>query len=151
MGTERRRRDAEFYATRTAWHWGEGMCGSAGGWVYAVQEDRTPLVKIGLSIHHDVQPRVKALPGQFGVSLTLVGTVYIAQWAAKVERYLPWMLRSSRIQGEWFYLYMNQATLDRLTAQAISAVRQHEQCEQAKHAHALRRIAAKRRQEGWTC
>jgi len=145
-----RRRDTEFYASMAAWSWGEGLGGNEAGWIYAVQEDETPLVKIGYSKHYDVQCRVKALSRQFKVPLTLVAAVHIRQWVVKVERYIHWTLRASRIEGEWFYLDINQAILDNLAEQAMLEVSKHAKDKQVKYRHALARLAAQRKREGWT-
>jgi hypothetical protein len=149
MRTVRRRRDAEFYAAKSMWEWGE-WAGASAGWIYAVQEAEAPLVKIGLSVQSDIRSRLSALPRQFHVPLTVRGTIYVPQWAAKVERYIHWLLRDSRIQGEWFYLHMNQAILDDLAAQAVQQVNNSAHRERAKRADYLRRKAAKRQREGWT-
>jgi hypothetical protein len=53
------------------------------GWIYAVREDNTPLVKIGYT--HWVQNRLYGLRSRLKVPLTLLASVYVARDVPQVE------------------------------------------------------------------
>lgn len=92
---------------------------SGPGWIYAVQEDGTPLVKIGYTREYFINKRMANLWGQFRVPVTLIAAVYVEAEVFHVERQLHRMLAASRIEREWFYLYMNQTTLESLVNKAM--------------------------------
>jgi hypothetical protein len=91
------------------------------GWIYAVGEDNTPLVKIGYT--HWVQCRLYGLRSRLKVPLTLLASVYVERCVPQVERHVHALLGAERIEGEWFYLYMGQEYLERLVGQAVTEVR----------------------------
>jgi len=92
------------------------------GWIYAIREDGTPLVKIGLTRQWDVKFRLRCLWATTHIPLTLIAAVYTEASALYVERQLHARLAASRIEGEWFYLHMNPATLERLVADAVQCL-----------------------------
>jgi Meiotically up-regulated gene 113/Helix-turn-helix domain len=87
------------------------------GWMYAVREDGTPLVKVGCTMH--LAARVKALQKAYRSPRTLIASVFVQHRYYQVERRLHQRLAAAHIQGEWFYLHMTQEVLERLTAQAV--------------------------------
>ena len=91
---------------------------SKDGWVYAVYEQGTPLVKIGHTGLR-VQKRLAILSTQYRVPLELAAAVWIPTHVHRVEHALHKYLASSRIQGEWFYLYMNQMILEDLIGKVL--------------------------------
>jgi ribosome-binding protein aMBF1 (putative translation factor) len=96
-------------------------CG-AGGWIYAVQEVWTPLVKIGCSTQATLTTRLHDLASAYHVPFRLVGSQHVPRWAYKVERRIHHALTSERIEGEWFYVHMTQQRLEALTKQAYREV-----------------------------
>src|SRR5262249_3711504 len=83
-----------------------GMLGGA-GWIYAISEDRTPLVKIWCT---GVGPRTRlcSLVPQFRTDLLLVGAVFLDALLWEAEGAIHKRLAPYRIEREWFYLPMNQ-------------------------------------------
>ena len=86
------------------------------GWIYAVREEGTPLIKIGYS--SAVASRVADLRTQLRVPLTLVAAIHVEQDVSRIERTIHSSLASARIQGEWFYLHISQDRLAALVEQA---------------------------------
>ena len=99
------------------------MSSDPAGWVYAVQEEGTPLVKIGAT-HQPMSLRLVSLRSQYRVPLTLIGAVPISRYPFVVERRIHSILAPQRIQGEWFYVRLTMAGLQELIAQAVEIVRQ---------------------------
>jgi hypothetical protein len=89
------------------------------GWIYAAQEDQTPLVKIGCTTEAPLR-RLDGLRLQFRVPLTLIAAVLVRPWPFRIERYVHQLLKAEHIEGEWFYGYMTQQRLEDLAAQAIA-------------------------------
>ena len=58
------------------------------GWIYAIREDGTPLVKIGLTRQWDVKFRLRCLWATTHIPLTLIAAVYTEASALYVERQL---------------------------------------------------------------
>lgn len=81
------------------------------GWIYAAIEERTPLVKIGCT-QSGTETRLRGLVQQFKADLVLVGAVYIPALLWSAERAVHNLLAPQHVQGEWFYLPMNQALLE---------------------------------------
>jgi Meiotically up-regulated gene 113 len=77
---------------------------AAGGYIYAVQEVGTPLVKIGAT-RQPMAMRLGELRAQYHVPLALIAAVPVTAYTFIVERRVHEQLATSRIQGEWFYLY----------------------------------------------
>lgn len=90
------------------------------GWVYAVREDGTPLIKIGYSAN--LPARVRQLRVQFHVPLTLLASVHVTSYVTKVERWIYTHLDTQRIEREWFYISMDQEILVALVHQAHYAI-----------------------------
>ena len=124
MRTQWPRRTAAFYAAMATFHWGDLSCNDP-GWVYAVQKQETPLVKIGFTKSPDVYDRIKTLRCPTREMLTLTGAVWIRQHVPKIEHYIHWLLRGSRVEGEWFAVAMNQVILEALATQAQEALNAH--------------------------
>jgi hypothetical protein len=95
--------------------------GQDGGWIYAVQEDGTPLVKIGYTGNHP-EARLPALKYEWKGSLTIIGSVYVPACVTKVERRIHVLLAAEHIEREWFYLHMNQPVLMALAQKAFTFV-----------------------------
>jgi Meiotically up-regulated gene 113 len=89
----------------------------SGGWVYAMTEDGTPLVKIGHT-RFGTRHRLQNLAYAIQASVTLVGAVAVPIEVGRIERQVHRLLRSQEIAREWFYTYMNQAMLEDLVRQA---------------------------------
>ena len=89
---------------------------NGGGWIYAAREADAPLVKIGCTTV--VSHRLYALERQWHTRLTCVAAVAVGTALFKVERRIHDILRAQRIQGEWFYLHMNQQALEALVTRA---------------------------------
>jgi hypothetical protein len=87
------------------------------GWIYAAQEDGTPLVKIGYS--RDVQWRMVTLKAQLRARHSLIAAVYVERLALQAERRIHRILSAQHIEREWFYLHMRQERLEALVQQAI--------------------------------
>jgi Meiotically up-regulated gene 113 len=66
------------------------------GWIYAVREEGTPLVKIGYT--SVVTMRLAELKTQYRVPLTLLATVHVERWVSRIERTIHSILASARIQ-----------------------------------------------------
>ena len=94
------------------------------GWIYAAQEDGTPLVKIGYS--REVQARLAILKTELRARHTLIGAVYVKRVALQVERRIHQDLIAQHIEREWFYLHMSQERLERLAWHALRAVLEEE-------------------------
>jgi hypothetical protein len=92
------------------------------GWIYAAQEVGTPLVKIGFTWWHTPQKRLMELWYQYHVPLSFVALVFVPTAVCMLERHLHRRLASARIEHEWFYLPMNQATLEALVAELTPAI-----------------------------
>lgn len=71
-----------------------------GGWVYAIHQGSTSLVKLGRSEH--VQRRLNALSRQHRTPLTLLASAYCPCSVAAVEVWLHRHFHSVRVAGEWF-------------------------------------------------
>jgi DNA-binding XRE family transcriptional regulator len=54
-----------------------------------------------------------------GAPVTLVAAAHVSVCAPQVEKRVHAFLASSRIEGEWFYLHLNQRTLANLVSQAL--------------------------------
>ena len=91
------------------------------GWVYAAREEDAPLVKIGFT-GYATSLRLRGLRAQCHAPVIILGEVWIPRVARHMERALHKRLASSRIEGEWFYLHMSQAILERLVEEAMPAV-----------------------------
>ena len=89
------------------------------GWIYAAQEDGTPLVKIGCTTLTPFR-RLYSLRVQFRVPLTLIAAVRVQFFPHDIERYVHQLLKAEHIEGEWFYGYMTQQRLEHLAAQAVA-------------------------------
>jgi hypothetical protein len=87
------------------------------GWIYAAQEEGTPLVKIGYS--REVQERIAALKTELRARHALIAAVYVKRLALQVERRIHRHLAAQHIAHEWFYLSMNQQRLESLAAHAL--------------------------------
>jgi hypothetical protein len=83
--------------------------GDKSGWIYAAQEDGTPMVKIGCTEKRGIGSRMSSLASSIGHSLTIVGAVYVGGHVFQVEHLVHIALHAQRIEGEWFYLHMNRA------------------------------------------
>ncbi len=92
------------------------------GWIYAAQEEGTPLVKIGYTFYNDPCERLGTLRTSFKVPLSFVGLVYIAAGIEPMEQAIHARLASSRIEGEWFYLSINQAFLESVVRELLPFV-----------------------------
>ena len=116
------------------------------GWIYAAQEDGTPLVKIGYTRFAPIK-RLVGLRSQFGVSLTMISAMQVSAYICKVERMLHSLLAAEHIEREWFYLHMTHQRLVSLTQEAIDTLICYQQkalryCEgQEAHAAAKKGIA----------
>ena len=88
------------------------------GWVYAAIEEDAPLVKIGFT-GYATSLRLRGLRAQCHAPVIILGEVWIPRAARHMERALHKRLASSRIEGEWFYLHMSQAILERLVEEAM--------------------------------
>lgn len=96
--------------------------GSTSGWIYAIYEDETPLVKIGYTQLGTLE-RLKTLAYDNQQGMTLVGSVFVSHDVGKIERCVHRFLSQQRIEGEWFYLHINQAILEKITGQALAFLR----------------------------
>ena len=94
------------------------------GWIYAAQEEGTPLVKIGYS--REVQARIAVLETELRARHTLIAAVYVTRLALQVERRIHEDLAAQHIEREWFYLHMGQERLERLAWHALRAVLEEE-------------------------
>lgn len=94
----------------------------AGGWIYAVQEEGTPLVKIGYTGAARPEKRFRELSNYFHVSLSPVAMVKVPRYGRAMERLVHTALAAARIEGEWFYVSMNQALLEALITNALPAL-----------------------------
>jgi hypothetical protein len=83
-----------------------------GGWIYAAQEVETPLVKIGFTWGVMPMRRLLLLWREAGAPVYFVGLVRVASAVCAMERRVHAYLAPYRIHGEWFYLHMNQSTLE---------------------------------------
>jgi hypothetical protein len=92
------------------------------GWLYAIREERTPLVKIG-GTRTGTRTRLAQLTSQLGVDLVLVGVVHVSGLVWEAERAVHRFLAAQRIEREWFYLPMNQAIFEDIVAQACPWIR----------------------------
>jgi hypothetical protein len=111
------------------------MGGMRNGWIYAAQEDGTPLVKIGYAGY--VPGRITALKYELRARHTLIASVYVRRLALQVERRIHRLLAPQRIEREWFYLSMSQDALAQLAQQALAELLE-EECQKALrifHAH----------------
>jgi len=88
------------------------------GYVYAVYEEGTPLVKIGHTGLR-LQDRLASIRSQYHVSLWIAGSVWIPKHVHRVEHALHRYFASSRIEGEWFYLHINQNILESLVEKIL--------------------------------
>ena len=88
----------------------------SGGWIYAIAEDDTPLVKIGYT-RTGTQTRLYNVASTLQASVTLVGLVTVQRNVTAIERRIHVLLATQCIEGEWFYLYMDQDTLTGLVMQ----------------------------------
>jgi hypothetical protein len=86
----------------------------AGGWVYAAQEDGTPLVKIGFTEYPHPLTRVLALRWVFHCSFTLIAAVAVSRGVRCFEKAIHAQLAAEHVEGEFFYLYMTQTLLESL-------------------------------------
>jgi hypothetical protein len=91
-----------------------------GGWIYAAQEDGTPLVKIGCSTN--LKKRLAELRCQFRTPMTLIAAAQVECCALGIERLVHTSLAAARIEREWFYLSVNQALLERLVAYGVDVI-----------------------------
>ena len=91
------------------------------GWVYAIVEAITPLVKIGYTRFGTLQ-RLKNLAYEIQAHVILVGAIFVPQYVTYVERQVHYLLGAQRIEREWFYTYMNQQMLATLVSKAVLAV-----------------------------
>jgi hypothetical protein len=121
------------------------LCSRDAGWIYAVQEVGTPLVKIGFTRAHNPAKRLRELWHQFGVPLAYIGLVHIPQYAHAMEQLAHGALASSRIAGEWFYLYMNQARLEALVATLAPVLSLRLARQEAQDQAAMRRDMRRRK------
>jgi hypothetical protein len=96
---------------------------SDGGWIYAAQEEGTPLVKIGCTCYSPLE-RLYALHLEFRVPLTLLAAVVVHTTPYTIESCVHRLLAAEHITQEWFYGYMTQQRLERLTAQAIQMLKE---------------------------
>jgi hypothetical protein len=92
-----------------------------GGWIYAAQEAESPLVKIGYSGYYPTR-RLKELAYQFRTTFTLIAAVEVPWWTQKIELNVHRLLATERIEGEWFYLHITQASLETLVKHAEALV-----------------------------
>jgi len=99
------------------------MTSKAAGWVYAAQEDGTPLVKIGFTRLSRAETRVHTLRFQYHVPFTLIAAMWLTAGARRVERAIHELLAAQRIEGEFFYLHMSQAYLQTLIEMVLPNVR----------------------------
>ena len=83
----------------------------SGGWIYAVQEDGDPLVKIGFT-YATPHKRLGGLRREYRLNDL---PYFIEQWVHH-------LLLPQWIQGEWFYLHMNQAILETLVQEVTQQV-----------------------------
>jgi T5orf172 domain len=91
------------------------------GWVYAAQEVDAPLIKIG-GTGRPLDSRLKVLKAQYKTHFVLIGCVYVpCRCVFIVEHLIHKALTPSRIQGEWFYLHLNQHVLETLAAAVFAA------------------------------
>lgn len=89
------------------------------GWVYAVQEDGTPLVKIGHTGCANLRTRWQLLQYQFRVPMTIVAGVCLPSMHYAMEQAIHTHLAPFCIQSEWFYLHMNQRRLEALVEERM--------------------------------
>lgn len=109
------------------------------GWVYAARENETPLVKIGHTKNPNVGARLISLRFQFHVPFTLVGAIWIFDGVCYAERALHRKLEAERIEGEFFYLPMNQSLFAALVEAILPEVCERLQAEEAlRQRHILR-------------
>ena len=93
-----------------------------GGWIYAAQEDQTPLVKIGCTRVAPLR-RLDGLRLQFRVPMTLIAAVLVQPWPFTIESYVHQLLKAEHIESEWFYGYMTQQRLEHLATQAVACLK----------------------------
>ena len=89
------------------------------GWIYAIREDDAPLIKIGCT-RRGIDLRFACLARALQGPFLCVGVVYVAKTIFALERSIHALLPIEHIEGEWFYMTMNQALLETLVTQAIS-------------------------------
>jgi T5orf172 domain len=89
----------------------------SGGWIYAIEEDRTPLVKIGYT-RFGTDHRLRCLAYAIQAPVTLVGVVAVLRDVGTVERRVHAFLAAELIGHEWFYTDMTQSRLEDLVAAA---------------------------------
>jgi hypothetical protein len=93
-----------------------------GGWIYAAQEVDTPLVKIGYTWEHTPMRRLMSLWRQYKVPISFVALVYVPRAVFTLEHRVHAFLAPYRIEGEWFYLHMNQAKLEAIIRELTPAL-----------------------------
>jgi hypothetical protein len=108
------------------------------GWVYAAREDDAPLVKLGFTRLHP-SARIQRLRYQYHAPITLLGAVHLNRLALYMERALHKTLAPYRIEGEWFYLHMNQAILEALVQHVMPAVLAQVEADEAEAERVLSR------------
>jgi hypothetical protein len=93
-----------------------------GGWIYAIAEDGTPLVKIGYT-RAGIRERLYNVATSIHASVTLVGCVAMRTCVTMVEQQVHVLLAAQHIEGEWFYTHMNQQMLVNLVSQTPTGAR----------------------------
>lgn len=87
------------------------------GWLYAITEEGTPLVKIGHT-RSGTLDRLKNLAYTIQAPVLLVGTVFVQGNVRRLEYRVHSLLYAQHIEGEWFYAHMNQQILTSLVEEA---------------------------------
>jgi hypothetical protein len=94
---------------------------ASGGWIYAIAEDDTPLVKIGYT-RRGTHYRLQSLAATLRCALTLIGVVALVRDVHKIEWGIHRLLAQQHIGREWFYLSMNQQRLEELVTQVHGVI-----------------------------
>jgi hypothetical protein len=103
--------------------WDMWPCGA--GWIYAVQEGVTPLIKIGCTTY-PLAHRLRQLEYQFHIQCSVVGAVSVPDKLFTVEKRIHRLLAAEHIEGEWFYLHMDQKLLASLVQQVCLRLSQED-------------------------
>lgn len=125
MKSPRRQRDVDYYRSQPIWKPPSAFCRGAEGWVYAVREVGTPLLKIGATKNPRLASRLDGLRWSMKESFILIAAGFVSHSVHTVEHYIQWALRCQRIYNDWFYLWLSPLEFSQLLAQATSAVTQH--------------------------
>jgi hypothetical protein len=88
-----------------------------GGFIYAICEEGSPLIKIGHT--RNLLQRLGELQRKYSSPLSILGAVFVAYDVHGIEKSLHRRFAEHRIHHEWFALEMDQAYLDRVVTETV--------------------------------